>query len=108
VFTDLHLHTTFSDGTYSPEELTAEAKRFGLVAVALTDHDTVEGCVRMRSACDASGIEFIPATELTCEVGHVELHMLGYYLDVTHPRLLLQMARFQKGRHERIKEIVAR
>ena len=85
VFTDLHLHTTFSDGTYSPEELAAEAKRFGLVAVALTDHDTVEGCVRMRAACDASSIEFIPATELTCEVGRVELHMLGYFLDVANP-----------------------
>ena len=60
MFTDLHLHTTFSDGTYSPEELAAEAKRFGLVAVALTDHDTVEGCVRMRAACESAEIEFIP------------------------------------------------
>jgi predicted metal-dependent phosphoesterase TrpH len=108
VFTDLHLHTTFSDGTYSPEQLAAEAKRFGLVAVALTDHDTVEGCLRMRAACDAAAIEFIPATELTCEVGRVELHMLGYFLDVTNPTLLNQMVRFQKGRYDRIREIVAR
>lgn len=108
MFTDLHLHTTFSDGTYSPEELTAEARRFGLVAVALTDHDTVEGCVRMRAACEAAAIEFIPATELTCEVSGVELHMLGYFLDVTNSELLTQMTRFQKGRHERIREIVAR
>jgi predicted metal-dependent phosphoesterase TrpH len=108
VFTDLHLHTTFSDGTYSPEHLAAEAKRFGLVAVALTDHDTVEGCERMRAACEAVSIEFIPATELTCEVSGVELHMLGYFLDVTNPKLLTQMVRFQKGRHERIREIVAR
>ena len=108
MFTDLHLHTTFSDGTYSPEQLAAEAKRFGLVAVALTDHDTVEGCERMRAACDAATIEFIPATELTCEVAGVELHMLGYFLDVTNPKLLTQMVRFQEGRHERIREIVAR
>jgi 3',5'-nucleoside bisphosphate phosphatase len=108
VFTDLHLHTTFSDGTYSPEQLAGEAKRFGLVAVALTDHDTVEGCDRMRAACDRASIEFIPATELTCEVQGVELHMLGYFLDVTNQELLTQMTRFQKGRHERIREIVAR
>jgi len=108
VFTDLHLHTTFSDGTYSPEHLAAEAKRFGLVAVALTDHDTVEGCERMRAACEAVSIEFIPATELTCEVAGVELHMLGYFLDVTNPELLSQMVRFQEGRQERIREIVAR
>jgi 3',5'-nucleoside bisphosphate phosphatase len=108
VFTDLHLHTTFSDGTYSPEHLAAEARRFGFVAVALTDHDTVEGCTRMQEACRTASIEFIPATELTCEVGGIELHMLGYFLDVENPRLLNQMTRFQASRHERIREIVAR
>jgi 3',5'-nucleoside bisphosphate phosphatase len=108
VFTDLHLHTTFSDGTYSPEELTSEARRFGLVAVALTDHDTVEGCPRMKAACQAAGIEFIPATELTAEIDGIELHMLGYFVDVESPVLLGQMAHFQAGRHERIREIVAR
>jgi predicted metal-dependent phosphoesterase TrpH len=108
VFTDLHLHTTFSDGTYSPEELASEARRVNLVAVALTDHDTVEGCARMREACGAAGIEFIPATELTAEINGIELHMLGYFLDVANERLLREMTRFQKGRHERIREIVAR
>jgi predicted metal-dependent phosphoesterase TrpH len=108
VFTDLHLHTTFSDGTYSPEELAAEAKRFGLVAVALTDHDTVEGCPRMRAACDAARIEFVPATELTAEIDGIELHMLGYFIDIESPTLLQRMTEFQEGRHERIREIVAR
>jgi 3',5'-nucleoside bisphosphate phosphatase len=108
VFTDLHLHTTFSDGTYSPEELVAEARRFGFVALALTDHDTVEGCERMQAACSAASIEFIPATELTCEVQGIELHMLGYFLDVENPRLLKQMTRFQTSRQDRIREIVAR
>jgi len=108
VFTDLHLHTTFSDGTYSPEELASEAKRFSLVAVALTDHDTVEGCPRMRVACEAARIEFIPATELTAEINGIELHMLGYFIDIESTVLLERMAHFQEGRHERIREIVAR
>lgn len=108
MFTDLHLHTTFSDGTYSPEELAAQAKRFDLVAVALTDHDTVEGCPRMRIACEAAGIEFIPATELTAEADGIELHMLGYFINIESPVLLERMAHFQEGRHERIREIVAR
>ena len=108
MFTDLHLHTNFSDGTYSPEELTAEARRFGLVALALTDHDTVEGCARMKAACEAAAIEFIPATELTCEVNGIELHMLGYFLDVENSNLLREMSRFQESRQERIREIVAR
>ena len=67
MFADLHLHSYFSDGTYSPEEMVAEARRHGLAAVALTDHDTVEGCVRAELACREAGIEFIAGTELTAE-----------------------------------------
>ena len=50
MFADLHLHTNFSDGTYTPEELAAHGKRVGLAAMALTDHDTLEGCERMAVA----------------------------------------------------------
>ena len=67
-FADLHLHTSFSDGTYSPEELTEHGRRHGLSAMALTDHDTVEGCLRMAAACEKAEIEFVPGTELTAEV----------------------------------------
>lgn len=108
MFTDLHLHTTFSDGTYSPEILAGEAHRHALAAVALTDHDTVEGCARMQAACDALGIEFIPATELTAEIEGIELHLLGYFVDPAHAGLLEQMGRFQRSRQERIREIVQR
>lgn len=107
-FTDLHLHTTFSDGTYSPEELVNQAKQHELAAIALTDHDTVEGCARMKAACESAGIEFIPASELTAEMDGIELHLIGYFLDVECPRLLKEMARFQQVRQDRIREIVAR
>lgn len=108
MFTDLHLHTNFSDGTYTPEELAREARRFGLAAVALTDHDTVEGCPRMAVACAALGIEFVPGSELTAEMNGVELHLIGYFLDITHPRLLREMEKFQTVRQDRIREMVAR
>jgi len=52
MFADLHLHTNFSDGTYTPEELAGRARELRLAAVALTDHDTVEGCARMAAACE--------------------------------------------------------
>ena len=64
MFADLHLHTNFSDGTYGPEELAAHAHRLNFKAIALTDHDTVEGCARMALACQQNGVEFIPAAEL--------------------------------------------
>ena len=108
MFADLHLHTNFSDGTYTPEELTAEAKRCDLGAVALTDHDTVEGCPRMAAACREAGIEFIPASELTAEQDGEELHLLGYFLRTEHPRLLSELSKFQAVRQERVREMVAR
>lgn len=108
MFADLHLHTHFSDGTYSPEELAGHAKRCGFKAVALTDHDTMEGCRRMAAACQSDGVEFIPATELTTEHSGNELHMLGYFLDAENPKLLADLARFQEVRRSRIFEMVER
>lgn len=108
MFADLHLHTHFSDGTYTPAELAAHAKRHGLSAVALTDHDTVEGCPSMALACQHEGIEFVPGTELTAEVDGNELHLLGYLIDTANPRLLLETAKFQIVRQDRIREMVAR
>jgi predicted metal-dependent phosphoesterase TrpH len=108
MFTDLHLHTFFSDGTYSPEELAGEASRFNLSAIALTDHDTVDGCQRLAAACASRAIEFIPGTELTAEIRGSELHMIGYFIDVNQPELLVKISHFQKVRQDRIREMVER
>jgi predicted metal-dependent phosphoesterase TrpH len=106
-FADLHLHTFFSDGTFSPEELTGHGARLGFAALALTDHDSVEGCARMTVACGAAGIEFIPGTELTAEHNNTELHILGYFLDTHNQTLLTEIAKFQSVRQNRIREMVA-
>src|SRR5881397_3409466 len=108
MFADLHLHTSFSDGTYTPEELVERAGQLRLAAVALTDHDTVEGCARMSVAARSAGLEFIPATELTAEFDGIELHLLGYFVDTHNPKLLGEMAGFQQVRQDRIREMVAR
>lgn len=108
MFADLHLHTSFSDGTYSPEELAGHAAAHGLAAVALTDHDTVEGCDRMAAACAVRQLEFIPGAELTAEHEGHELHLLAYFIDPAHPPLLRALERFQVVRQERIREITAR
>lgn len=105
---DLHLHTNFSDGTFTPEELTAHAKRHDLRAIALTDHDTMEGCARTEAACKEAGVEFIPATELTAEQDGIELHLLGYYLDAENETLKGQLEKFQEVRQNRIHKITER
>ena len=108
MFADLHLHTNFSDGTYTPEELVAQAARNKLAAIALTDHDTVEGCERAAMACKAVEIEFIPGAELTAEQNDNEIHILGYFLDTQNKKLLEEIAKFQTVRQQRIHEMVAR
>lgn len=107
MFADLHLHTRYSDGTYTPEELAAQAKRLGFTAIALTDHDTVEGCAATARLCEAEGIEFLPGTELTAEQNGHEIHMLGYLMDLQHPKLLAEIGRFQAVRQNRIHEMVS-
>lgn len=105
---DLHLHTHFSDGTFSPEELAARARAKALDTVALTDHDTLDGCPRMAAACAAEGLEFIPGAELTADVDGKEVHILGYWLDASCTRLTSELQRFQQVRQQRIHDIVAR
>ncbi len=107
MFADLHLHTCFSDGTYSPAEVAALGQKFGFAALALTDHDTVEGCARMEVACATAGIEFITGTELTAEHSGNELHILAYFIDTKNARLLSKLAEFQFVRQDRIREMVA-
>jgi len=107
-FADLHLHSRYSDGTYGPEEMAAEAHRCGLAAIALTDHDSVEGCADTAQACAALGIEFIPGVELTVEVEGDELHILGYLIHTQNALLVSQIERFQAARQNRIREMVAR
>ncbi len=105
---DLHLHTNFSDGTFTPEELVFHAQKNGLACIAVTDHDSVEGCARTAMACEAVRMEFLPGVELTASLDDTELHVLGYFLDAQNQRLLSEIARFQVVRQKRIHEMVAR
>ena len=108
MFADLHLHTYFSDGTFSPEEVVARGSKAGFATLALTDHDTVEGCARMAAACAGAKIEFIAGAELTAEHADTELHILSYFIDTENQKLLRALARFQMVRQNRIREMVAR
>lgn len=76
--TDLHAHSTASDGGLSPTELVAEAVRQGVGALALTDHDTMAGVPEAAAAAERAGIHLIPGVELNTDAPRGELHILGY------------------------------
>ncbi len=105
---DLHLHSQYSDGTYTAAELAEEARKHGLKLIALTDHDTVEGCESVGAECRSRGLEFIPGVELTAEFAGDELHLLGYFVDTQSPELLAELAKYQLVRQNRVREMVAR
>ena len=79
-FCDLHTHSNYSDGTYSPAEIIAEAEKLGLSSVALTDHNTVAGLPAFMEAARNSPVEAVPGVEISCQYGDTELHLVGLYL----------------------------
>jgi predicted metal-dependent phosphoesterase TrpH len=79
-FIDLHMHSTASDGLLAPADVVAAARAAGLTAIALTDHDTVEGVAEARTAGDAVGVRVVAGIELSAHEGDRELHVLGLHL----------------------------
>lgn len=108
MFADLHLHTCYSDGTYTPDDLVAAAAGHGLALISLTDHDTLEGCAEVEAAASKVGIRFIPGTEVTAELCGRELHILGYLVDPASDPLARELGRAQVIRQNRVREMVAR
>ena len=80
---DLHTHSTYSDGTLTPGQLVAEAKKQGLEAIALTDHNTVMGLEAFMEEGRRQGVETIPGAELTAQWEDKELHILGLLIPQT-------------------------
>ena len=76
---DLHTHSVFSDGTYTPSEIIAEAKRLNLI-VALTDHNTVSGLPEFMDAAAQLGVTAVPGVEISTEYQGKELHLLGFFV----------------------------
>jgi len=112
---DLHVHSTASDGSFSPEEVVRMAARNGLSAIALTDHDCVGGVVPASRKGEEVGLRVVPGVELSAYVsagegagGELELHLVGLFVDPTDPSFLGELERLRKLRIERIEKIADR
>ena len=109
---DLHVHTTASDGTLTPEQVVREAARIGLGAVGIADHDTIAGIESGLAAAKETGVILVPGVEINTDFGKDEVHVLGYFIDHRSDALKAHLesqrnARFERGRKivERLNEI---
>lgn len=98
---DLHTHTTESDGSFTPEELILEAKRVGLSAIAITDHDSISGIKKAAPVAAKENIELIPGVELSTDYNGKEVHVVGLFIDIENEGFLSKIKEFKENRDNR-------
>jgi predicted metal-dependent phosphoesterase TrpH len=105
---DLHMHTTASDGTSTPEDLVARVHRAGITTFAVTDHDTMASVAHAAVEGARYGLTCVPGIEMTTVHDGHDVHMLGYFLKTDAPALTAMIARVRALRLERAAEIADR
>ncbi len=101
---DLHTHSNFSDGDFPPAELAALARRAGLAAMALTDHDCLDGLPEFRAAAD--GFVPVDGVEISCRRDRVDVHVIGLFIDASHPALIRRLGELLEARRRRLSAMV--
>ena len=105
---DLHVHSTYSDGTLTPSELVKKAFSINLAAMALTDHDTIDGIPEAVSCAADYDIELIPGIELSTFYDKKEIHIVGLYIDYTDKNFKKELESLKQSREKRNEKIAAR
>lgn len=104
---DLHVHSTASDGRYSPEEIVRKAAELGLTVFALADHDSVDGIIpALEAVKNFPELSFIPCVEVSTDVAGGEVHILGYFIDYNSQELNAALDRFRNSRQKRAQGMV--
>ncbi len=103
---DLHSHTCFSDGFYSPEEVVLMAKEQGIDVLSITDHDSLNGIERAVVAGREVGVEIIPGVEISSDIQDREVHILAYFVELENKELERYLAFFREERLKRAERIV--
>jgi 3',5'-nucleoside bisphosphate phosphatase len=105
---DLHTHSTASDGTFPPREVVRLAQERGLKAIALTDHDTIDGLQEAVAAGQEFGLEVIPGVEISAQYFQGSMHILGYFLNYDNELLAQRLAVLKQARKDRNPQIIAK
>ncbi len=106
---DLHIHSSVSDGRFSPAEVVRKAAEAGLTAIALADHDNVDGIApALEAAKNFPWLKVIPCVEISTDVPQGEVHMLGYFIDYTHQELLASLEKMRVSRQKRAQGMIAK
>jgi predicted metal-dependent phosphoesterase TrpH len=106
---DLHIHTIYSDGELTPEEAVRTAKKIGLAAISITDHDSTDGVLPALKEGQVQGVEVIPGVELSTELkstGESEMHILGYFINFENGQFQESLQLFRKTRQTRARKIL--
>jgi predicted metal-dependent phosphoesterase TrpH len=106
---DLHVHSTASDGKFSPAAIVSKAAALGLKVLSLADHDTVDGIAPAFEAAKAfPRLTLIPGVEISTEMPDGEVHVLGYFIDYTSPELGSALGRFRNSREIRAQKMISK
>lgn len=103
---DLHIHSTASDGTLTPQAIVHEALRLGLAGIAIADHDELSGSEEAVVYAREFGLPVIPAVEISTDYDETEVHILGYWIDPINRNLGEQLRRIREGRLLRAERII--
>ena len=97
-YADLHIHSTYSDGLFTPEQIVDLAKKKGIKCISITDHDTIASQYITKEKI--ANIEIIPGVEFSTEYDDMEIHVLGYFIDINNPILIKNINSIQEKRRE--------
>lgn len=103
---DLHIHTTFSDGTLTPKEILDKAEELKIPAIAITDHDTTDGVIDIAKYLGNTNVKVVPGIELSTRLNKTDIHILGYYPDMKSNYFLDKLNEIQIDRISRNKKMV--
>ena len=103
---DLHIHSCYSDGIYTPEQIAKAATRKGIKCISITDHDSIAAQYIVNTEYNNKDLIIIPGIELSAEYKEMELHILGYFIDTENSSLKELVNNLNKQRLKRVEKIL--